>query len=618
VVTGVVVVAMFGALIVRLYVLQIQHGPAYNNQAVASTTRNVPVAPPRGEILARGGQTLAGNVASWQVTVDPSVVLDSAHGSTLQALASLLGVPVATMLNDVTAAAKITGPFVPVVVPTGPAGVTGADVTYIVGHPALFPGATASPGYKRSYPYQALGAQLLGYLSELTPGSQTGSSGLEAEYEAQLHGQPGSQTILVNRAGVFVGNGASTPAVAGDSVVLNMDIGTQEAATNALSAQLLALHEGRVAGKYEPAPWGAAIVMDNTGHVLAMVSLPSYDANSFVLPISTSKYNAILNAPGSPTTNYPIQGLQPPGSTFKLATATVALNSGLISPYQYIDDTGLFRYGTQTFSDSDGEVLGPVNVTTAIAQSSDYYFYNLGKLFWEQNSKARPIQNQARAYGITKPSGIDLPNGTYPNGLASEENLGWLDSPELRAAEHAANPKAFPNPGYYGGDSVQLAIGQDETDVTPLAMADAYQAFVNHGTRYAPELARAIVSPSGKVKSIAPRVMGHVNIPASTWNPMMAGFQGAVHNPKGTAYPAFNGFNFSKWDIAGKTGTADTNLPTPTAWFIGFGGPTGGATKYIVAVCINQAGFGATASAPVARTIFEYLQAHGVQAPTVP
>jgi len=112
--------------------------------------------------------------------------------------------------------------------------------------------------------------------------------------------------------------------------------------------------------------------------------------------------------------------------------------------------------------------------------------------------------------------------------------------------------------------------------------------------------------------------MGHVNIPASTWYPMMAGFTGAVHDPKGTAEPAFAGFNFSHWDIAGKTGTADTNQPTPTAWFIGFGGPTASASKYIVAVCINQAGFGAAASAPVARSIFDYLQAHGVQAPTVP
>ncbi len=613
VVTAGVVVVLFGALLVRLWILQVTDGPSLNNLAQASTTQLVPVAPARGEILASGGQVLAGNVATEQVTVDPSVV--AVHGSVVPSLASLLNVGVGAIEQAIEGSTKENGYFVPVVVPTGPAGVTDGDVAYIDAHPTIFPGVSVGPGYRRTYPYGALASQTLGFLSELTPGTITGSSGLEAEYERELHGKSGTQQIYVNRTGTFVGNGVFHAPVAGDNVVLNLSVGVEETLTNDLETQVAALRAGKIADQSEVAPWAAGVVMDNTGHVLAIASVPGYNANALVIPRSTAAYNAIANAPGSPLTNYPIQGLSPPGSTFKLATATSALDSGLISPYTTVVDTGTFTFGTGVYHDSDGEVLGPVDVTTALSESSDYFFYNIGKLYWEKNPNATPIQDTARSYGITEPSGIDLPNGTYPPKLGDEEVLGDLDSAALRRAQHAEDPSAFPNTGYYGGDSVLLAIGQDETEVTALAMADAYQTFVNHGTRYAPELAKEIVSPSGKVvRTIAPKVMGHVLLPESTWAPMMAGFEGAVNSPKGTAYNAFTGFNFSSWDVAGKTGTADvttTGSTAPTAWFIGFGGPRGSAKKYIVAIEIDQAGFGADAAAPVARQIFDYLQAHG-------
>jgi penicillin-binding protein 2 len=605
VLTAAIVVALFGALVVKLWVLQVEQGPRLNDQAQAATTREVPLAPPRGEILARGGQMLADNVATEEVTVDPSVV--AANPGVVPALASLLNVGVVAMNTAITTSSHLTGPFVPVVVPSGPAGVTASDVTYIDEHPAIFPGVTVTPGYRRAYPQGALAAQFLGYLSELTPGSETGSSGLEAEYEKVLHGRPGAQQIYVSPGGVFVGDGTSTKAVPGDNVRLNMDLGLETTLTDALAAQLKALRAGSVTGTPEPAPWAAGIVLDNKGHVLAMTSLPSYDANALVLPRSNATYNAIANATGLPLNNYVTDGLQPPGSTFKLASATAALNAGLITPDTYVDDTGVFTLGNQKYTDADNEALGEVNVTSALAESSDYFFYNVGAKFWEENPKATPIQNTARAYGITEPSGIDLPGGTTP--------IGQVDSPALRIAQHAEDPKDFPYPTYFGGDSVDLAIGQGETVVTPLSMAEAYETFVNHGTRYAPEVAGAIITPTGKVHSIAPRVIGHVDLPESTWIPMNAGFEGAVQMPKGTAYGGFSGFNFSSWNVAGKTGTADVgtgNAIPPTAWFVGYGGPRSSATRYIVAIVVNKAGYGAQGSVPVARKVFNYLQAHGI------
>jgi penicillin-binding protein 2 len=161
-----------------------------------------------------------------------------------------------------------------------------------------------------------------------------------------------------------------------------------------------------------------------------------------------------------------------------------------------------------------------------------------------------------------------------------------------------------------------MAFGQGETVVTPIQLATAYATFANGGTRYAPELAASVISPAGKVvKRFAPKVLDHVTMSAETRQAILTGLEGAVQNPLGTAYADFVGFNFSKWNLAGKTGTATVtvnDVVQPTSWFVAFGGPRGQAPRYVVCVEINQAGFGASAAAPVVRQIYNYLYAHGI------
>jgi penicillin-binding protein 2 len=609
-VTALVVLGLFTTLLVRLWSLQVIDGPQLNALAKATTTRSVVLEPARGEIMSREGAVLAGSVAKEQVTIDPA----KTPKAVISRLAALLGVTSAQITTAIKDDAN--GPFAPVPVPTGPLGVTKGDTSYIEGNPSLFLGVTVGLTYQRTYPQNALASQLIGYVSEPKPEEESGATGLEEEYNHALVGVPGGEQVEVDPEGDQVEQGAVKNPTAGDNVVTNLDVGLEQVTTNALANEVTQLRAGNVTGGAEPAPWAAAVVLQNNGAVLAAVSYPGYNNNLWVPYITTNNYKNLLDDPDRPLNDYVVSGLQPPGSTFKLATATAALDRGLISPYKYIDDDGNFVLGDKTYKDSDNEALGEVDVVSALAESSDYYFYNLGALFWEQQKQygATPIQNTAKSYGLGVAPPIDLPS----TQIAS----GQLDSAALRLQQHRESPKDYPYTTYFGGDNVDLAIGQGETVLSPLQMADAYEAFANDGELYAPEIAHAIVSPSGTVKRrIAPKVIGHVSLPASTYEPMLAGFRGTVQDQLGTAYGAFTGFNFSNWEVAGKTGTASTSLDDstpPTAWFVGFGGPKNAPARYIVAVVVDEAGFGADASAPVARQIFNYLQAHGVGAVKLP
>ena len=194
-----------------------------------------------------------------------------------------------------------------------------------------------------------------------------------------------------------------------------------------------------------------------------------------------------------------------------------------------------------------------------------------------------------------------------------------MDSPQLRQIQHQEAPKAFPS-NYYGvADNIEMAFGQGETLVTPLQEAVAYATFATDGTRYAPQVVNSIISPSGKVvKTFKPRVTGHVSLPASTYDQILQGLEGVIYNSNGTAYDTFLGYK--GMPIAGKTGTATESANAnvqPTAWFVAFGPTPPSTPRYVVAVVIDQAGYGAAAAAPVAREIFTYLSSHSVASPNL-
>lgn len=632
-ITGLIVVALFALLGLRLWTLQVLQAPAAAQAVAANQIRVVPIEPTRGLILDRYANPLVNNEVVEQITL--SRVTAAQHPEVVGRLAALIGQTTAQV--EATIADPRFSLYKPVPVMTN-APLT--DILYIKEHQSEFPGVSSVATTQRNYPQSEItgqaqtgypAEQVLGYVGTINStelasrtsqgyqaGDPFGQAGLEYQYESELRGTPGQQQLEVNPEGQVVGTLKTTPAVPGDNLVTNIDTNLQQVVDNALATQILYVRRtpDPVGGKPRPAPNGAVVVLDpQNGAVLAMSSYPNYDPNVWVNGFpSTASYQAFQSTGAE--NNYAIDGLYAPGSTFKLVTATSALSTGLITPTTDFDDTGSYTAPDCTgpdctLKDDVGDrPFGEINVTTALTVSSDAFFYAIGAEYWDARNQYgdTPIQDQAAEYGYGLTTGIDLPN----------EDSGLIDSLAVRTKLHAQYPKGYPDaPTWYTGDNMELAFGQGSTVVTPLQQAVAYSTFANGGTRYAPEVVAAVVSPSGKVvKRIAPKVTGRVTYTPQEYAAMLEGFEGAVNEPNGTAYTAFQGLNFPG-GLAGKTGTASVTGEEPTSWFVGFG-PTATDPQYVVVSVINQGGYGADASAPVVRQIFAYLANHPETAPGIP
>ena len=565
---------------------------------------------------------LVGDGVSEDITLSRSA---AAQDPAVIARLALLSGETTAQVNS-TLGNLIYSPYLPVPVIQG---ATPFEIAYVREHQSMFPGVQVTEESQRTYPEGDLAAQVLGYvdvinaqeLKELKSqgygsNSELGQAGVEAEYENVLRGTAGSERLQVNAQGTVVGTLGQTSPVSGDDVVLNLDTSLQKTVEQALVSQI-ATDRKTLDTKsqpfpiYPPATDGAAVVLDpRTGAVLAMASYPTYNPSWWVGGISTAHY-ADLSAKSAyePLLDRAVDGTYTPGSTFKLATATAALQTGLISPEQTFADPGSFTIPnctgpgcTKTDNESEAQP-SPINVTQALTVSSDVFFYNLGFQFWQNRSTfgLQPAENVAAEYGYGQPTGIDLP----------EESLARVDSPKERIKLHEENPVAFPYDTWTTGDNLEMAFGQGETIITPLEQAVAYATFANGGTRFAPEVAAGVVSPTGKVvERFAPRVTGRVSLPTEVYQPILSGLQGAISNSDGTAYLPFQGFPLSTFPLAGKTGTASVTGEEPTSWFVAFGPLPD--PQYVVAVVIDQGGYGADAAAPVARKVFDYLVGHPV------
>ncbi|HEY5108693.1 MAG TPA: penicillin-binding protein 2 [Acidimicrobiales bacterium] len=642
-IVGIAMVGLFAVLGLRLWALQVLQAPAAAQAVVANQIRSVPVTPTRGLILDRNGNPLVGNLPTEQITL--SRVAAQHEPAVIGRLAALVGKTPAEVQAAIANQQYSLYKPVPIL-NDAPL----ADIVYIKEHQAEFPGVSSTQTTQRTYPQLQLpgpaqtsypASQVVGYVGTINTaelksrasqgylaGDAFGQSGLEYQYETALHGTPGRQLLEVDPKGQVAGVLKSTAPQPGANIVTNIDTNLQQVADNALATQVenlkktfdpacLDAHDNKV-GCYPGATGGAVVVMSpKTGAVYAMSSYPSYNPAVWVGGISQTDYSALSDpANNEPLINRAIAGLYTPGSTFKLNTATAALQTGLWGPETTYYDNGTFKtpgcqYNSTTciFHNSAGDPNGTYNVSSALTVSSDDFFYNLGYLFYAQSAKygATAIQDQAAQYSLGQLTGIDLPG----------EAQGRVDSQAVRVKLHAANPKAFPNTTWYTGENIEMAFGQAGTYITPIEQAVAYSTFANGGTRYAPQVAAAVVSPGGKVVTkIAPQVTGHVALSPSTFQALMTGFTGVVQSSNGTAYGAFQGLDFPG-GLAGKTGTADTvKGKEPTAWFVGFG-PTADP-QYVVVCVIDQAGFGATAAAPVVRDVFSYLATHPIGPAAVP
>ncbi|HEV3212653.1 MAG TPA: penicillin-binding transpeptidase domain-containing protein [Acidimicrobiales bacterium] len=628
-VVGAVFAVLFAFMGVRLAFLQLADHAAAAATVQLNTLRTVSVPAPRGEIVSRQGTKLVANTFHQELVLS-RLQADSVPGL-IGRVAALAGLPPAAVSNALNN--QQYDPYQPVPILTDtPTKV----IIYLETHRAMFPGVSVETLTERTYPAGGdLAPQLLGYVGPITAqqyavlaskgysmNSIVGKDGIEAYYEPYLKGKDGTQVIQVDANGDPVQVVQNNLPTVGDTVVLNLDASLQSFLSNALAQDIYRVRAtiDPRSGRYPSAPNGAAIVLDpRNGHVLAMASFPSYNLDVWKGGISQANYNALLNS--SALNNNVTAGLYIPGSTFKLVTATAAMQDHLISPNQYVDDTGKFvipncRVTTSacSFTDDEKTGLGFVNLPLALTESSDYYFYNLGYQFWNAYTNLphyrygeTPIQDVAAAYGLAAPTGVDLPY----------ESASIVDSPKVRIAEHKAcpSPTCFPNWQWYTGDNIEMAFGQGGTVLTPIGLANAYATFANGGKRFTPEVAAAIVSSSGHVvQRYMPKLAGTVSLPPSVRDPILQGLLGAVNNPHGTAYATFHqyaNFNLAAFPIAGKTGTASiVKGQEPNSWFVGFG-PVG-HPRYVVLCVIAHGGYGADAAAPVVAQTFDYLVQHPV------
>ena len=646
-VMGGVALTMFAIVFFRLWVLQVLSGDQYLAQARGNRTRNVLIAAPRGEIVDRSGNLLVDSVRALAVQISPTalpVALKQSppgqpsppppgrDAAVYTRLARVLGV--STRRGPCKVAGHGVAQLSPIACQVAQqyAQLSYADVTvktdvpaavqyYIAERQEQFPGVSVGPIYLRRYPLKTVAAQLFGTIGPISCNSPhsaktcelkqshfrgvpknavVGQAGLEYTYDHYLRGKDGAQTIQVDASGQPKGPVSQTSPTPGYNLKLSLDLSLQKAGEQALSQAI---------ANNPPAAAGAFLALNpDSGEVLAMGSAPTFDPNVFTKPIPQAKFDAQFRSPtsGNPLLNRAIDAEYPTGSTFKGITATAALQSGDWSLGQTYDDSGLYMNGAGDLRHNAGNAsYGVLDITQAIKFSSDDFFYNLGRLMNLPPAKypqGGPLQQWARAYGIGRPTGIDL----------GPQYAGILPTPAWRARNNARE-LAYEHKHQKGcctlgdlrpwsvGDNENLAVGQGDLEATPLQLGVAYAAIANGGTVVRPHLGLEVDDPDGTpLRPINPPPTRHIDIAPQNLDAIRQGLRLAASSPGGTSADVFAGF---PQQVYGKTGTAQHNGQADQSWYVCFVPSSATSKPILVVVTVEQGGFGAAAAAPAARQI---------------
>lgn len=622
--------AMFAIIFFRLWFLQVLSGDQYLAQASVNRTRDIAIPAQRGEMVDRTGTPLVESRPAIAVQLDPVEIPSRRHAreAMFHRLAGVLGMstsPVrckiagqrAQRLSPIDCKVAEEHALLPYANVTVKTDVSKYVEFYLAERQDLFPGVLEPQVYVRNYPLHELAAQLFGTVGpinkdELTQShykgvsqnSIVGQTGLEYSYDHYLRGTDGADRVQVNAAGRFTAELAKKAPVAGHTLKLSLDIHLQKAAEEALATAI---------GNNPPANAGAFVALDpRNGEVLAMGSNPSFDPNKFVKPLSVAQYAQLGNAPDHPLIDRAIQSAYPTGSTFKSITATAALQSGVWSLGDTFDDTGTFTLsGGLQLHNAGHAQYGSLDIVNAIRVSSDIFFYNLGEKLNVDPAKAPnggQLQAWARRFGIGQSTGIDLGGevtGTLPTPRWREKRN------ELEVqCEHAAGPfKGQPHHSSCGiadgrpwseGDNVNLAVGQGDLQATPLQLAVAYSAIENGGTIVRPHVGLQVEKPDGTIlQRIDPPAQRHIAIDTTNLDAIRTGLHDAAQSGGGTSDDVFGTF---PEPVYGKTGTAQRggNI-ADQSWYVCY--VPDPKRPILVAVTVEQGGFGAAAAAPAARQI---------------
>jgi penicillin-binding protein 2 len=545
---GLVMVLVFGTLTARLGYLQLTTSRSYATKAEASRTVTVSVPAPRGLIYDRKGRLLVANVASYAVKITPAdlpfemrdavaarlgamlsmqpsdilATLDSAKGSRFDPVRIKQDIPKNTA--DVVAESAGQLPGVHVVIETRREYPTGTLMSHILG----YTGPIDATAYAR--------LQASGYL----PDDAIGKAGIEASLETVLRGTYGQNLVEQDATGkdlqVLKPIQQSVP---GASLTLTIDTTLQKEAQKAL------LWGMKAAGLKR----GVFIVMNpQTGEVLAMVSMPTYDDNLFAKGISKADFQRLATDKNYPLIDNAVQSQFPPGSTFKLVTGTGGLQDRKITPSTKVQTRPYITIAGTKFWDWNHRGFGMCNISCGFGNSSDTFFYQVATMLG-----ADRLAYYAHAFGFGARTGIDLPGEAQGIIPSNQWKTSLLGQP------------------MFGGETAQAGIGQGYVDVTPIQLITAYAALANGGKLYRPQLVETVTGPDGSVITpFKPDLVRKLPVSAATLQTMRIAARATV-----TLRHTYNLVDMPI-KVAGKSGTAEFGskdskgrLPYHS-WFVGW------------------------------------------------
>jgi penicillin-binding protein 2 len=566
----VVAVCIILVLIGRAGYLQVYDGELYARLAEGNRIRIIPAEAARGTFYDRNGELLVTNRPGFTVSLLP--LTEPISPEVIARVSALIHVPVEEIQKKIDAHIG----FDPIRIKND---VLPDIVSIIEEQKDSYPGVVVEVLPVRDYIFGEYAAHVFGYVSEINEeelerrkgegyksGDIIGKFGLERVYDKEVRGIKGGEQVEVDVSGRPVQILGRQSPIPGNDLVLTIDSHIQEAAERAVDDQLAAVH----------AHAAAAVVMNpQTGEILAMVSRPAFNPNLFAGGISTVNWNILNNNPYHPMDNKAITGEYPPGSTFKIVTGTAALAEHKVTAQEKIFDSG--RHWIIPKTNAGGEALGWIDFEQAMAHSDNVYFYEMGNRLGVDT-----LERYARLFGLGTRTGIDLPyeaEGLVPNRKYKADN--------------------YEDGEWYLSETFDAAIGQGFNLVTPLQAAMVVSEIAANGQRYRPHLVQRIVDVNGNtVREIKPELLSTLEVDPSVIHHVQEGLHSVTK--LGTGTELFAGFPV---DIAGKTGTAENSQGRDHSWFVAYGPYKN--PNVVVAVIVEQGGFGSVAAGPIARRILE-------------
>ncbi len=543
-----IVILGVGTLTARLFYLQIANGKQYEALSTANRTVLEPIPAPRGLIYDRNGRLLVSNVPTFSVKVRPADLPNEFRDEVVTRLAALLKIDSADINATIDGNPGSAFDLVRVA-----QDVDQATANLISEAGYELPGVEVAVEARREYTDGPLFSQLLGYTGPVSaeqlpdlrevgyqPDDLIGKVGIEKEYEKELRGTYGAQSVERDATGrrtqVLQTVSQAEP---GASLTLTIDTQAQKDAEKALRWAMKKIGMTR----------GVVIAMNpQNGQILAMVSLPTYDNNLFSRGISASAYQKLLKNKDKPLINHAVQAHYAPGSTYKLVTGTGGLGDKKISASTRVRTKGYLTLGGTKFYEWNRRGWGPCNIYCGFGHSSDTFFYQVAGMLG-----ADRLGYWAKQYGFGAPTGVDLPgevSGIVPTNAWKQDALG---AP------------------MFAGETYQAGIGQGYDAVTPLQLINAYAALANGGTLYQPQIVKEVVGPDGTVtRPFEPKVLHKLKVKKSVLRTMRNAARNTVllrHTYNLVDLPI---------KIAGKSGTAEFGTPDAkgrlpySSWFVGF------------------------------------------------